>query len=202
MIEKRKRGRPLGSGKNDESLLMQVARFRFLDPTLKPTTAMKRVIHSRKDWPETSDTLLRRLQAKWRASGNAFEARAVEEMTLKPPAAHCGAFAGVSSWAYISELETLRQLQEQIGKMFAVPEIIKLQEAAALLGREISEACNLKASVQAAEAMRSFDRELKAHFGGSEFQEFLRAAEAADRQIRGEAEECLRSFRLTPQVRW
>ncbi|HEX3495882.1 MAG TPA: hypothetical protein VHT02_01695 [Methylocella sp.] len=48
-IEKRPRGRPRGSGKNDLPHLAQVAHLIVRDPSLKPTTAMKRVMQGRKD---------------------------------------------------------------------------------------------------------------------------------------------------------
>ena len=80
MIDKRKRGRPQGSGKNDEPVLMKVARRLVRDASLKPTAAMKRVIGERKDWPESDETLLRRLQEKWKVAGDTYLARARREM--------------------------------------------------------------------------------------------------------------------------
>ena len=80
MVEKRMRGRPQGSGKKDDQALLCVARKMVRDASLKPTTAMKHVIGERKDWPETDETLLRRLQVKWKDLGEAYLARAQREL--------------------------------------------------------------------------------------------------------------------------
>jgi hypothetical protein len=78
ITEKRPRGRPRGSGKNDLPQLAQVADLLVRDPSLKPTTAMKRVMRGRKDWAATDSTLLRRWQVKWKAIGAALLATARE----------------------------------------------------------------------------------------------------------------------------
>jgi hypothetical protein len=78
ITEKRPRGRPRGSGKNDLPQLAQVADLLVRDPSLKPTTAMKRVMRGRKDWDATDSTLLRRWQVKWKANGAGLRATARE----------------------------------------------------------------------------------------------------------------------------
>jgi hypothetical protein len=65
----RLRGRPRGSGKNDAPYLAKVAELLIGDPSLKPTSAMKRVIRCRTDWDANDPTLLRRWQVKWKANG-------------------------------------------------------------------------------------------------------------------------------------
>lgn len=91
--EKRSRGRPRGSGKNDTAMLAQVADLVTKQPALKPTTAMKRVIASAKERDATPETLLRRLQVKWRAQGASLLAQAKARATPKP-AAMGGGYAG------------------------------------------------------------------------------------------------------------
>jgi hypothetical protein len=66
--EKRSRGRPVGSGKKDGGYLARVADELLANPKLKPTTAIKHVIYNRADQTERDDTLVRRLQGKWRTS--------------------------------------------------------------------------------------------------------------------------------------
>jgi hypothetical protein len=68
----RLRGRPRGSGKNDAPYLAKVAGLLIGDPSLKPSTAMKRVIRGRADWDAIDPTLLRRWQVKWKADGPSF----------------------------------------------------------------------------------------------------------------------------------
>lgn len=86
-ISKRPRGRPRGSGKNDTMILAQVADLLVANPSMKPTTAMKRVISSRTDWPETDETLLRRLQDKWKRDGDTMLVAARERARPKSPSA-------------------------------------------------------------------------------------------------------------------
>ncbi len=81
----RRRGRPPGTGKNDDIPLMQVARALVRDPALKASTAMKRVMSARKDWPESDATLLRRWQQKWHVQKAEYLARARQELESKPP---------------------------------------------------------------------------------------------------------------------
>jgi len=82
-IEKRLRGRPRGSEKNDAPYLAQVADLLLRDQLLKPTTAMKRVMASRKDWGASDETLLRRWQVKWKERQQAFMAAARERARPK-----------------------------------------------------------------------------------------------------------------------
>jgi len=59
------RGRPKGTGKDDSTALNRIADLLLADPSLKPTTAMRRIgVHNE------SDT--RRLQVKWKADGAAL----------------------------------------------------------------------------------------------------------------------------------
>lgn len=84
-MAQRRRGRPPGTGKDDSAVLREVARLRTSNPKLRPTTAMKRVV---KDW---TDTIIRRLQAKWRRDGAAFMAAAANRAMAPPvPQRHMG----------------------------------------------------------------------------------------------------------------
>jgi hypothetical protein len=69
---KRPRGRPPGSGKNDDAYLARVADMIAANARTKPTTAIKRVIYQRADASELDDTLVRRLQGKWKIGHEAF----------------------------------------------------------------------------------------------------------------------------------
>jgi hypothetical protein len=85
--EKRPRGRPRGSGKDDSSVLARVADYLLSDTSLKPTTAMKRVMASRRDWHASDETLLRRWQVKWKRNGQALMEAASERARPKRAAA-------------------------------------------------------------------------------------------------------------------
>ena len=84
--DKRPRGRPRGTGKKDAPYLAQVADLMIRDPSLKPTTAMKRVMVTRTG-PETDETLIRRWQVKWKATELSLLAAARERMRPSLPAA-------------------------------------------------------------------------------------------------------------------
>jgi len=81
---KRPCGRPRGSEINDTPALAQIADLLVREATLKPTTAMKRVMRARKDWGATDATLLRRWQGKWSQRGAALLAAARERARPKP----------------------------------------------------------------------------------------------------------------------
>jgi hypothetical protein len=85
--EKRPCGRPRGSGKDDSPFLAQVADLLLSDTSLRPTTAMKRVIASRRDWRASDEALLRRWQVKWKKSGRALMEAALERTRPKRAAA-------------------------------------------------------------------------------------------------------------------
>jgi hypothetical protein len=76
-IEKRKRGRPVGSCKDDSPLLARVADILLLSPKLKPTTAIKRVLAL----PDPSP--IRRLQSKWKQGGSNYLQQANARAQLK-----------------------------------------------------------------------------------------------------------------------
>lgn len=60
-ISKRGRGRPRGTGKmEDRRILLEVARLICADGTLKPTTAIRRLIG------DDNPSAIRRLQVKWK----------------------------------------------------------------------------------------------------------------------------------------
>ena len=85
---KRGRGRPPGEGKPDKPFLEEVADLLIADSRLKPTSAMRKVLQSRKDWGSTDETIIRRWQVKWKAYGAALlvaaRERAKPVVTLAP----------------------------------------------------------------------------------------------------------------------
>ncbi len=137
MVEKRKRGRPQGSGKNDDQTLMRVARKMVRDASLKPTTAMWRVINEHRDRPETDETLLRRLQVKWRAHGAEYLARARREMQPARAMTVAEAIAAmvplqnfrVADMPVLTEIhEMMANAQRGLKAAFASPEMLKAIE--------------------------------------------------------------------------
>jgi hypothetical protein len=98
---RRPRGRPKGTGKDDSAALNRIADLLVGNPSLKPTTAIRRIgVHNE------SDT--RRLQVKWKASGAALLAaarvRKDEAKEARPPAAPpSDMFAAISAIAARTE---------------------------------------------------------------------------------------------------
>jgi hypothetical protein len=68
---KRGRGRPRGTGKPDQAMLRQIASLLAEDPSLKPTTAIKRSIGTK------NPSHIRRLQVKWKSEGSRLLADAL-----------------------------------------------------------------------------------------------------------------------------
>jgi len=129
---KRLRGRPVGSGKDDVPTLMKVARILAENPTLKPTTAMNRVINAGKNWPETDATLRRRLQAKWRGSGQTLLERARQELVPKAstlPEILARMHLGFCSFmASPRVVQALGNLDSTMSKLANSPEVAKALE--------------------------------------------------------------------------
>lgn len=116
--EKRRRGRPPGSGKNDLPHLEQVARLLARNPGLKPTTAMKRIVAERKDWGTSDSSLLRRWQDKWAKEGF-FLLAAAHERTQRQ----------ASTKAYETCLHAVRGFQKSLA--FSAAEMAKAVQAIA-----------------------------------------------------------------------
>jgi hypothetical protein len=98
--DKRPRGRPRGSGKNDTAFLARIADLLVRDPSMRPTTAMKRVMSSSEGWQETEETLLRRLQVKWKQQGETLLMAAHERARLKSSPSLPQALAAVATVHY------------------------------------------------------------------------------------------------------
>ena len=67
---KRGRGRPIGTGKDDNPTLSKAADLIVANPALRPTTAIKRVLD------KLDPSVIRRLQVKWRAGKEEYLAQA------------------------------------------------------------------------------------------------------------------------------
>jgi hypothetical protein len=103
---KRSPGRPKGSGKNDSECLAEVADLLVRNPKLRPTTAMKQIIKMRSDRGATPETLLRRLQAKWKKDSTRFLDAARERasrVSFPPRSASMG--DGLPSLAAIAQAQ-------------------------------------------------------------------------------------------------
>ncbi|TIL23799.1 MAG: hypothetical protein E5Y88_21600 [Mesorhizobium sp.] len=90
MTDKRSRGRPRGTGKNDTVFLTMVADLMVKTPGLKYTTAMTRIVRQRTDWDAASpEAAVRRWQVKWKVQGEALLA-ATHERAMPKPVARIG----------------------------------------------------------------------------------------------------------------
>ena len=108
---KRGRGRPPGEGKQDKPFLEKVADLMIADSHLKPTSAMKKILQSRNDWESSDETIIRRWQVKWKASGASLlvAARERAKPVVTPVPLSPGAFERQLSsqpfWQIKQELE-------------------------------------------------------------------------------------------------
>lgn len=108
---KRGRGRPPGEGKQDKPFLEEVADLLTADGRLKPTSAMKKILQSRKDWESSDETIIRRWQVKWKAYGASLlvaageRARPVVTPAPLPPGAFERQLSSYPFWQMKQELE-------------------------------------------------------------------------------------------------
>ncbi len=79
LTNKRSRGRPVGTGKDDAPTLARLADFILANPKMRPTTAMKRI-------DIFDPSVIRRLQGKWRieADHHMAQARARHAVATAP----------------------------------------------------------------------------------------------------------------------
>lgn len=118
---KRARGRPRGSGKNDAPHLALVADLIVCEPSLRPTTAMKRVMRSRKDWGASDETLLRRWQVKWKAGAAGFLAAARDRASPKLQPTLRQVLQGM----HLSEFE---RIAESVAALQHQPDLLRFAE--------------------------------------------------------------------------
>jgi len=123
---KRPRGRPRGKGKNDTPALMKVADILVREPALRPTTAMRHVISTRKDWGASDPTLLRRWQEKWKQQGEALLAdtreRARPKLAPQPSFNQMAAIAATAQRAAMIDAATLRTVSAHMKAIKSVLE--------------------------------------------------------------------------------
>jgi hypothetical protein len=126
--EKRPRGRPCGSGKNDLPQLAQVADLLLRDSSLKPTTAMKRVIRGREDSEATDATLLRRWQVKWKKTGPSL-LEAARKRNAPKPSTTGGEYYYPRTATEIMRLQYERIMDQQLRIQRVVDEQLRFQRA-------------------------------------------------------------------------
>jgi hypothetical protein len=78
---KRGRGRPIGRGKDDSGTLARIADLIVTSPKLKPTTAMRHVLDA---GVANNQSVIRRLQVKWRAEAGRYLAQAQARRAVAP----------------------------------------------------------------------------------------------------------------------
>lgn len=87
MTNKRGRGRPKGSGINDDREMRQIADMLLENPKLKPTTAMHRILRDSRYEASTDTARIRRWQDKWKVGKELFLAEASERRSQREQAA-------------------------------------------------------------------------------------------------------------------
>jgi hypothetical protein len=156
---KRPRGRPPGSGIDDMPALIQVADLLVGDPSLTPTTAMKRVMRSRTNWGAIDATLLRRWQDKWKHQGAALRVAAQERARPKPTMAESiiEARRALAEWSKAlkdaSEIPALAEWSKALKDASEIPAIKKWDEHVRLLQQTVPRMC---VSDEMRQALRGF----------------------------------------------
>jgi hypothetical protein len=111
-----RRGRPRGTGKNDNPVLAQVADLLVNNLSLTPTTAMKRIIRTRTDWGASDATLLRRWQAKWQTNKDSLLAAASERARPKSQVTLPQLIEGI-----VAVADTIDAFQRQVEQVVGQP---------------------------------------------------------------------------------
>lgn len=108
---KRSRGRPVGTGLDDGPTLKKVADMIVANPSLRPTTAIRRAL----DKPEPSN--IRRLQVKWKAGKAEYMVEAQARRAAASMPAH-RVTAPYSPRTGRNIVEAHRKMQEALGPGF------------------------------------------------------------------------------------
>lgn len=163
MTQKRSRGRPRGTGKNDQQFLAMIADLVIKPPGMAPTTAMKRIVATRKDWNAASpEAAIRRWQEKWSKQTEALlaaaKARAEPKPVLGTKSQNFVPSFGNALDHNIAQAHLRRQLQEMelVSRMMNPPFMKAIREM-----QEKAE--QTKALFKEAEMKR---KEIEAMFGG------------------------------------
>ena len=114
--EKRKRGRPPGTGKDDMPLLREIAGLMVAEPGLKVATAHKR-LRRKPDAPSLAD--LRRIQIKFREHGPTLmsQARTRPQSRATVRSASLGLFGALGDLEHVARVQ--RQVEETLGASYA-----------------------------------------------------------------------------------
>lgn len=163
--EKKSRGRPRGTGKNDEPVLAAVADMIVVKPGLRPTTAMKRV------FPTARDADIRRLQLKWRdqsarlidAARSRLEARRAIKQQAAPRHSSGAGFRNYATDWLAQEIEAATRSALEFHESEALRAVREVHESAAMQAiREFHDNAAMRAirEFQDSTAMRTM-RELQ-----------------------------------------
>ncbi|RWK90790.1 MAG: hypothetical protein EOR45_28080 [Mesorhizobium sp.] len=128
-IQKRRVGRPIGSGvKNNDQALVKVASILLDNPSMKATSAMRRVLNdmssSRR---ETDVTLIRRWQGRWKLNRQKFMNEAAATRAARTARAPSRTTSSISD----SASEYLMRKAKETASMYNFSEASALQKAAA-----------------------------------------------------------------------
>jgi hypothetical protein len=190
MSERRKRGRPIGSGKKDDPTLIRVAGYMIRDASLKPTTAMRRVIRDGRNWSESDDTLIRRLQAKWSKHGTLYldrarrELEATQNVTLADVLAtwassqnfHQNQFRMNAAFTGLGE--TLLNIDRNIRQSLASPEFMKVAKALGAFNERLHAISKSPELIRMMSGVDAYQRHLSVIAGSAEFKKWTRLAES------------------------
>jgi hypothetical protein len=155
---KRRRGRPPGTGKNDEGRLIQVAELMVRDASLRPTTAMKRVIYFRAERSETDATLVRRLQVKWRTSGEGLLARARKAAEPKPPVTLADALAAmVEKWKLDEMFKGISAFDEKMRRALQSHQAVEMFKGISAFDEKMRRAYSSPGWLEFAKSVSTFE---------------------------------------------
>ncbi|WP_284760463.1 hypothetical protein [Agrobacterium sp. fls2-241-TYG-188a] len=166
MTEKRMRGRPKGTGKDDLPHLIKIAELMVENRITKQTTAMRTyLVATRPTIPfqETDDTIIRRWQDKWKNDGGKLLAAAQERIRTRTERATRTVSSSRQQFQNDHAKEILNpSMMRQINAMLAVSfEQRTMFKTVAKQVREMQQDSTLKRAYEAAQTASSHLQEMQ-----------------------------------------
>jgi hypothetical protein len=201
--EKRLRGRPRGSGKDDSRHLAKVAEVLVKEPSLKPTAAMTRVMRSCGDWKAASEkALIRRWQQKWSNNKESFLLAArkrpepsvsLEQLGTSLAAIKAGVEESMRQPAFQKMAENVAEVQRRIEETFKLPGLQHMIESAAVIQRNVEQIASQPGFQRMLENCAEVQRRIEQALNQPGFQRMLEQTAAVQQQF----EKTMRQMRLS-----
>lgn len=190
---KRPRGRPRGSSRHqakDMAILRRAADRLAAAPDLKPTTAIRQVITSEDRAGEMEETLIRRLQGKWKVRGPALLAEARARQAAGPNRRSARRRHGLDVASIVAATASSRRIADEFVRLANPPglaDVLRQHSATFQLAEVLRRADPLAEFRRMAATQDALHEVAERHraiaSAGSRFVETMRVTEQARRNL-------------------